>query len=49
MPTLADDINEFIVRGLAGFHTPSEVVEAVKSTFGVALTRRHVSAYDPRR
>jgi hypothetical protein len=48
MPILTDEIKEFIVRGLATFDTAAEVVEAVKSNFGVSLTRRHVFAYDPR-
>ena len=48
MPTLTDDIKAFIVRGLARFDTPSEVVEAVKANFDVALKRQHVYAYDPR-
>jgi hypothetical protein len=48
MPTLTDEIKEFIVRGLARFETPSEVAEACKLNFGVELTRRHVSAYNPK-
>jgi hypothetical protein len=48
MPTLSDEIKGFIVVGLAHFDSPSRVAEAVKSTFGVELTRRHVYAYDPR-
>jgi len=48
MPTLTDEIKEFIVKGLATFDTPSEVAEACKSTFGVEVTRRHVYAYDPK-
>jgi hypothetical protein len=48
MPTLTDEIKEFIVRGLAHFETPSEVAEACKSTFGVEISRRHVHAYDPK-
>src|SRR5581483_7693341 len=48
MPTLTDEMKTFIVRRLACFDTPSEVAEAVKSTFNVALTRRHVYAYDPK-
>ena len=48
MPILTDEIKEFIVRGLASFETAAEVAEAVKSTFGVEVTRRHVYAYDPK-
>jgi hypothetical protein len=48
MPILTDEIKEFIVRGLASFETAAEVAEAVKSTFGVEISRRHVYAYDPK-
>ena len=48
MPSINDEIKEFIVRGLATFDTPSEVVEAVKANFGVELSRQQVYAYDPR-
>ena len=48
MPTLTDEIKAFIVRGLARFDTPSQVAKAVKSDFGVEISRRHVYAYDPR-
>ena len=48
MLTLTDDIKVFIVRGLARFDTPSEVVEAVKANFGVEISRQHVYTYDPR-
>ena len=47
MPTLTDEMKTFIVMGLARFDTPSAVAEAVKSTFGVAVTRQHVHLYDP--
>ena len=48
MPSLTDEMKEFIVMGLASFQTPSEVAEACKSTFGVEISRRHVHAYDPK-
>ena len=48
MPTLTDEIKAFIVISLARYEAAAQVVEAVKSTFDVALTRRHVYAYDPR-
>lgn len=47
MPTLTDEIKEFIVKGLAVFDTPSEVADSVKSEFGVEITRQHVYTYDP--
>jgi len=47
MPTLTDEMKTFVVMGLARFDTPSEVARAVKSTFGVEMTRHHVHLYDP--
>jgi hypothetical protein len=47
MPTLTDDIKEFIVRGLGRYETPSEVAEAVYATFDIKLTRQQVYRYDP--
>jgi hypothetical protein len=47
MPTLTDEIKEFIVKGLACFDSPSQVAEAVKANFDVEVTRQHVYAYDP--
>ncbi|HVZ00265.1 MAG TPA: DUF2280 domain-containing protein [Dongiaceae bacterium] len=48
MPPITDEIKTFIVRGLASFDTPSEVVAAVKVNFGVEVSRQQVYAYDPR-
>jgi hypothetical protein len=48
MPPISDEIKEFIVKGLASFDTPSEVVEAVKANFAVEVSRQQVYAYDPR-
>src|SRR4051812_1813893 len=47
MPPISDEIKEFIVRGLATFDTPSEVVGSVKANFGLELSRQHVYTYDP--
>ncbi len=47
MPTLSDEIKTFIVKGLACFDTPSQVAEAVKANFDIAISRQHVYAYDP--
>ncbi|HVO04028.1 MAG TPA: DUF2280 domain-containing protein [Candidatus Cybelea sp.] len=47
MSTLTDEIKEFIVKGLACFDTPSEVVEGVKANFGIEVSRQQVFAYDP--
>jgi hypothetical protein len=48
MQTLSDEIKTFIVKSLAHFDTPSEVVEAVKANFDVEISRQHVYTYDPR-
>jgi hypothetical protein len=47
MPTLTDEIKEFIVNRLACFDDPTEVAEAVKVTFGLEVSRQQVHAYDP--
>jgi hypothetical protein len=47
MPTLTDEIKEFIVKGLACFDTPSQVAEAVKVNFGIEVSRQQVYVYDP--
>ena len=47
MSMLTDEIKEFIVKGLAHFDTPSQVAEAVRETFGVAVSRQQVFSYDP--
>ncbi|MEA1228780.1 DUF2280 domain-containing protein [Acinetobacter sp. IRS14] len=37
----------FIVRSLAQFMTPTEVVKAVKETFNIIVSPQQVEAYDP--
>ncbi|WP_151823237.1 DUF2280 domain-containing protein, partial [Acinetobacter oleivorans] len=37
----------FIVRSLAQFMTPTEVVKAVKETFNIDVSAQQVEAYDP--
>jgi hypothetical protein len=44
---LTDEIKEFIVRGLARYETPSQVAAAVKSTFGIEVSRQLVHTYNP--
>jgi hypothetical protein len=44
---LPDEVRAFIVQALACWDTPSEVVKAVKETFGLAVSRQAVEAYDP--
>lgn len=48
MAVLNTKVKAFIVRGLATYMTPSEVVDAVKQEFdGLEVTRQQVSKYDP--
>ena len=48
MAVLNTKMKAFIVRGLATYMTPSEVVDAVKQEFdGLEVTRQQVSKYDP--
>ncbi len=37
----------FIVRSLAQFMTPTEVVKAIKETFNIVVSPQQVEAYDP--
>jgi hypothetical protein len=48
MAILTDEMKTFIVMGLARFETPSEVAGAVRSMFGVEVTRKQVHRYDPK-
>ncbi len=47
MAALKNEVKSFIVQALACFDTPSQVAEAVKNEFGVALTRQQVESHDP--
>jgi hypothetical protein len=47
MQMLPDEIKEFIVKGLACFDTPTDVVAEVKARFEIEVTRQHVHSYDP--
>lgn len=48
MAALNTKVKAYIVRGLATYMTPSEVVDAVKQEFdGLEVTRQQVSKYDP--
>ena len=44
---LPDEARTFIVQALACWDTPSEVVKAVRETFGLTVSRQAVEAYDP--
>jgi hypothetical protein len=45
--TLTDNKKLFIVRALACFDTPQQVVESVKEEFGIVVSRPQVEVYDP--
>lgn len=48
MAALNTKVKAYIVRGLATYMTPSEVVDAVKQEFGgLIITRQQVAKYDP--
>lgn len=47
MATLTEDVKVFIVQALACFDSPSQVAQAVREQFGIAVDRRQVEAYDP--
>ncbi|MBW8353976.1 MAG: DUF2280 domain-containing protein [Pseudomonas sp.] len=47
MAALKDEVKCFIVQALACFDTPTQVVQAVKETFGLDVTRQQCELYDP--
>ncbi len=47
MAVLRSEVKAFIVQALACFDTPSQVAEAVKTEFGIAITRQQVESHDP--
>lgn len=47
MAALSTDVKAFIVQQLACFDTPSQVVAAVKTEFGIGVSRQAVEAHDP--
>lgn len=47
IPAMTDEVKAFVVQGLASFDSPSQVVEAVKAEYGLALTPQGVQLYDP--
>ena len=42
-----DEIRTFVVQCLAAFDTPTQVVDAVKTEYGVQMTPQAVQSYDP--
>lgn len=47
MAKLSDDVKTFIVQHLAMYDTPTEVLTAVKESFGIDVSRDQVQLYDP--
>ncbi len=47
MAALSSEVKTYIVQQLACFDTPSQVVEAVRSEFGVTVSRQVVEGHDP--
>lgn len=47
MAALRAEVKAFIVQALACFDTPSQVAEAVKTEFGITITRQQVESHDP--
>ncbi|MBK3468400.1 DUF2280 domain-containing protein [Pseudomonas sp. MF6776] len=47
MAALKDEVKRFIVQALACFDKPTQVVQAVKETFGVEVSRQQCEQYDP--
>lgn len=47
MAALKSEVKSFIVQALACFDTPSQVVESVKTEFGLVLSRQQVESHDP--
>lgn len=47
MAVLRSEVKAFIVQALACFDTRSQVVAAVKTEFGIEITRQQCETYDP--
>ncbi|MBD1600868.1 DUF2280 domain-containing protein [Pseudomonas typographi] len=47
MAVLRSEVKAFIVQALACFDTPSQVVAAVKTEFGIDITRQQCESHDP--
>ncbi|MCI3945537.1 MULTISPECIES: DUF2280 domain-containing protein [Pseudomonas syringae group] len=47
MAVLRSEVKAFIVQALACFDTPSQVVAAVKTEFGIEITRQQCESHDP--
>ncbi|MFA0998126.1 MULTISPECIES: DUF2280 domain-containing protein [Pseudomonas syringae group] len=47
MAVLRSEVKAFVVQALACFDTPSQVVAAVKTEFGIEITRQQCESHDP--
>jgi hypothetical protein len=47
MATLTDDVKLAVVRALACYDTPKQVVGSIKEEFGLTVSPQQVEAYDP--
>jgi hypothetical protein len=47
MAVLKNEVKSFIVQALACFDTPSQVVETVKTEYGLVVSRQQVETHDP--
>ncbi|WP_095068000.1 DUF2280 domain-containing protein [Pseudomonas sp. Irchel 3A18] len=47
MAALRSEVKAYIVQALACFDTPSQVAEAVKTEFGIVITRQQCESHDP--
>jgi hypothetical protein len=47
MAVLRGEVKAFIVQALACFDTPSQVVAAVKTEFGIEISRQQCESHDP--
>lgn len=47
VPTLKPEVQTHIVKALACFDSPSQVVDSVREEFGLTLKRQSIQAYDP--
>lgn len=47
MAALKSEVKAYIIKMLACYDTPSQVVEAVQKDFGITITRQQVETHDP--
>jgi len=47
MARLTPEQQDYIVRALACFDSPSQIVESIRERFGITISRQLVATYDP--